>query len=339
MSWEIEYGFQGFDQGTGTTVTSSTNTYTINGLMDDMPYDFHVRAVCGTNWYSEAYTTVTATTGSASITCNTPTAVTATVAGNSATVSWTAGAGNISFELEYGTRGFARGSGTSVTATMSPATLTGLAYETDYDVYVRAYCGESTYSDWSPVVSFTTEPQGSEDCDPVTALSASNVTESSALITWTPGNTGDEWEVVLTNAGGTTLSEASTTEHQYQFSSLTPGTSYVAKVRTVCGDGQYSDFVSTSFTTQSVGIDEVEGATCAIFPNPTSGSTTITVTGVNGKVKIAVVDMNGREVASETLDCSGDCAKTMDVDRLAQGAYFVRITAENVSMVRKLIVR
>jgi hypothetical protein len=29
----------------------------------------------------------------------------------------------------------------------------------------------------------------------------------------------------------------------------------------------------------------------------------------------------------------------MDVDRLAQGAYFVRITAENVSMVRKLIVR
>ena len=165
------------------------------------------------------------------------------------------------------------------------------------------------------------------------------MTENSALITWTPGNTGDEWEVVLTNAGGTTLSEASTTEHQYQFSSLTPGTSYVAKVRTVCGDGQYSDFVSTSFTTQSVGIDEVEGTTCAIFPNPTSGSTTITVTGVNGKVKIAVVDMNGREVASETLDCSGDCAKTMDVDRLAQGAYFVRITAENVSMVRKLIVR
>jgi hypothetical protein len=49
--------------------------------------------------------------------------------------------------------------------------------------------------------------------------------------------------------------------------------------------------------------------------------------------------MNGREVSSETRECSGDCAKTMDVDGLAQGAYFVRITGENVSMVKKLIVR
>jgi hypothetical protein len=29
----------------------------------------------------------------------------------------------------------------------------------------------------------------------------------------------------------------------------------------------------------------------------------------------------------------------MDVERLAQGAYFVRITGENVNMVKKLIVR
>ena len=100
--------------------------------------------------------------------------MTATVAGNSATVSWTAGAGNISFELEYGTRGFARGSGTSVTATASPATLTNLAYETDYDVYVRAYCGESTYSDWSPVVSFTTEPRAPPSSPGLPATRATN---------------------------------------------------------------------------------------------------------------------------------------------------------------------
>jgi hypothetical protein len=29
----------------------------------------------------------------------------------------------------------------------------------------------------------------------------------------------------------------------------------------------------------------------------------------------------------------------MDIDNLAQGAYFVRITAENTNMVKKLIVR
>ena len=111
------------------------------------------------------------------------------------------------------------------------------------------------------------------------------------------------------------------------------------KVRTVCGDDQYSAFMSTSFTTIAVGIDGVAEASCAIYPNPTSSATTISVSGVSGKVKIAVVDMNGRTVASELLECSSDCTKTMDVERLAQGAYFVRITGENVNMVKKLIVK
>ena len=60
---------------------------------------------------------------------------------------------------------------------------------------------------------------------------------------------------------------------------------------------------------------------------------------MNGKVRISVVDMNGRTVASETLECNDDCVKTMDIVNLAQGAYFVRITADNVNMVKKLIVR
>jgi hypothetical protein len=49
--------------------------------------------------------------------------------------------------------------------------------------------------------------------------------------------------------------------------------------------------------------------------------------------------MNGRTVASETLECNSDCVKTMEVVRLAQGAYFVRISGEQVNMVRKLVVR
>jgi hypothetical protein len=94
-----------------------------------------------------------------------------------------------------------------------------------------------------------------------------------------------------------------------------------------------------TFTTQNVGINDVSDAVCTIYPNPASSSATITVTGVNGKVRITVVDMNGRTVASETLECSSDCAKTMDVDHLAQGAYFVRITGDDVNMVKKLVVR
>ena len=111
-------------------------------------------------------------------------------------------------------------------------------------------------------------------------------------------------------------------------------------MRALCGADNYSAWSPvTTFTTGTEGISNADGVSCTIFPNPATSSTTISVGGVNGKVKIEVVDMNGRTVASETLECNSDCVKTMEVDKLAQGAYFVRISGEQVNMVRKLIVK
>ena len=246
VSWIIEYGYQGFDLGTGTTIPTTLNYYTITGLQDDMQYDFRVRAICGADWQSEGWASVTVTTLPGVIPCGAPTDVNTVVSGNTATVSWTAGEGNLSFEIEYGPQGFSHGAGSLVSAASSPVTLPNLDYATDYDLYVRAACELGNYSEWSTVAGFTTD---------------------------------------------------------------------------------------------ALGIDDVTTPACTIYPNPTSGTTTITVAGVIGKVRIAVVDMDGRELATETLNCTGDCAKTMEVDKLAQGAYFVRITSENANIVKKLIVR
>ena len=45
--WEIEYGPVGFTTGSGTTVTASTNPFTIGGLTPATTYAFQVRADCG----------------------------------------------------------------------------------------------------------------------------------------------------------------------------------------------------------------------------------------------------------------------------------------------------
>ena len=257
QSWILEYGFRGFDLGAGTQVITAFNSYIVTGLLDDMEYDFRVRAVCGDDWQSEGWASTSATTLPISISCEAPRSVYAEVLGNAASISWIPGEGNIAFELEYGTRGFAHGNGTVVSTTASPITLTGLDYGTDYDLYVRGICTQGAYSDWSTVVCFTTE---------------------------------------------------------------------------------------------TVGIDDMTVPTCIINPNPTSGTATISVSGISGRVRISVVDMSGRELSvavggshgtlgGEMPDCSNGCVMTMDVDNLAQGAYFVRIIGENVSLVKKLIVR
>ena len=66
---------------------------------------------------------------------------------------------------------------------------------------------------------------------------------------------------------------------------------------------------------------------------------TVSVSGISGRVVVAVVDISGREIVSKILDCSNGYNRTLSVENLSHGAYFVRVTGENANMVKKLIVR
>ena len=79
-----------------------------------------------------------------------------------------------------------------------------------------------------------------------------------------------------------------------------------------------------------VGIDEVEENDIVLFPNP--ASTTVTLRGMEENATVTVVDMNGREVVKTHN-------KTIDVSHMAKGAYFVRVVGEQTSAIRKLIVK
>lgn len=63
----------------------------------------------------------------------------------------------------------------------NPYLLEGLSPETTYQVAVRAFCGDNNYSAWSKVASFTTTARYAAPTD----VAASNITDSSADITWT----------------------------------------------------------------------------------------------------------------------------------------------------------
>ncbi|MBQ9637927.1 MAG: T9SS type A sorting domain-containing protein, partial [Bacteroidales bacterium] len=86
-------------------------------------------------------------------------------------------------------------------------------------------------------------------------------------------------------------------------------------------------------------IDGAEGVQVRLYPNPASGSTTVSLEGVSGTVELTVVDMNGRSVRTERMECDGDCAHRMELSGLSAGVYFVRISSEGTDVVRKLVVR
>ena len=51
--WEIQYGYTGFDQGSGTSVITDRHPYTITVPDNIADYQAYVRAICGTNFVSE----------------------------------------------------------------------------------------------------------------------------------------------------------------------------------------------------------------------------------------------------------------------------------------------
>lgn len=152
---EIEYGPQGFIQGTGTQVTGiAGNTYTIP-TMDCNSFDFFLRSNCGDNpspWSprvrrSHVIGTLTRTD----------------LTSSEVTIKWN-GLESSTYQLEYGPLGFEEGSGINIAnidtfetenqQSVFSQQLTNLAPCTTYTARVKNQC---TTSDAWTVINFTTE--------------------------------------------------------------------------------------------------------------------------------------------------------------------------------------
>lgn len=98
------------------------------------------------------------------VTCPLPSGLTLNSADlTSATFSWTPGSGETQWALEYGTPGFAPGTGvgtTSLTANNTMETISGLTSNLFYDLYVRAVCSPGDTSGYLGPIAFNTFNQG-----------------------------------------------------------------------------------------------------------------------------------------------------------------------------------
>ena len=93
----------------------------------------------------------------------------------------------------------------------------------------------------------------------------------------------------------------------------------------------------------SVNIDRVldsPSVSISLVPNPARGAVLVSVEGVDDKISVQVLDLLGREVRHEMVDCPSNCKKNIDIGSLSSGAYIVRITSRNLPpIIRRLIIR
>jgi hypothetical protein len=205
------------------------------------------------------------------VACVLPSVSINSITNNSANVTWSAVTGASGYEYDITTSSTPPGIGTLTTATsFSPS---GLAAATQYWVHVRTNCGGGSFSLWSSS-SFTTAAAA---CNTPSTLTVSNELITSANISWNAigGATGYEYFLSTSStppptAPGTGTATAGTT---YNATGLTGGTTYYIYVRTNCGSGNYSPWVSASFETQP--------PLCSPTSNPTIGTITTTSAGIS----------------------------------------------------------
>lgn len=304
--WEIHL-FGGASTDVNQVVTD--NSYTFNNLVIGTTYQVAVRAICSATENSEWSDTVSFTTTD----CAVPTNVDVDqITATTARVTWNGSA--TSYLVEYGMAGYSQGHGTQITVTGTSANISGLDPETMYDVYVKSVCADGVGSLWSIKKSFTTTEQSG------TYYTLTVVSNNPAWGTVTGGSEYPEGYVATITA---------TPNSGYRFVEWQEDhdTNSIRNV-TVTGDATY-----TAIFAENVGIDAVEMSEVSLFPNPASSMVTIRA---NGMEQVSVIDLNGSTVVMQSVDSE---TFTFDVSNLAKGAYFVRITGGEGTVVRKLIVK
>lgn len=76
------------------------------------------------------------------------------------------------------------------------------------------------------------------------------------------------------------------------------------------------------------------------YPNPATDNITVTFNAENADYSVAVLDMQGRQVAGNSYtNLSGSQALAIPVTGVASGNYMVKVTSNGVSSVQKVVIR
>jgi hypothetical protein len=158
------------------------------------------------------------------------------VTSTSVQLGWTATSQAAYFIVEYRTAGSTTWS--TAIAQINPYTLGNLSCNTAYEWQVKAACptspgGVITMSSPSPGSPFTTLSCNTF-CPAPTGLNASNLTGTSATLSWQVTGTTGLFNVQYAPAGTTTWTQVNNVQNPYQATGLTCNTYYVFQVQAIC---------------------------------------------------------------------------------------------------------
>lgn len=238
-AWVLGCKAAGADEWT--TVNLADNHFELTGLQENTSYNVRVMSDCGTNGLSnEAEVNFTTVAN-----CIAPQNLVAIAHAHTVNVSWLPVDGINQYEAVV----TGVNSDYSVTLNVqngSQFDLSGLTEGEQYNIKVRALCGEEETSDWS-VINFTMPTI----CAAPTGLALAENGQNTATLTWNPSE-ASSWIVECGPAGFVlgTGTQVSASENHVTLMGLNPYSYYDVYVMADCGLG-YQSVWSSKFSFQT----------------------------------------------------------------------------------------
>jgi hypothetical protein len=183
---------------------------------------------------------------------------------NSATIGWQSNGTN--WNIMWGPVGFSQAQATFITNTMvNPHVFSNLTAGVTYELYIQDTCANGS-SIWTGPFTFS-----GQVCQAPTNLTATNITGSSATLTWTGVGGAQTYDIewgLVGFAPGTGI-PANGVSLPYTLTGLGPNINYAYYVRSNCGSGYLSSFTGPyAFSTvNNAGLIDINDQ-FGFSPNP-----------------------------------------------------------------------
>ncbi len=251
-AWTVAYKATADEEWT--TAEVATSSLTLTGLSAVTEYQVSVTSICG-DAVSEAATTTFTTI------CGNPCEYTFVLHdsygdgwnGNSISISYSGG-GTQYVTLSSGSEGTVYVTipeGETMTCNWSNGSY---AYETSFEI--KNDCAETVYSGSGAQSNefFTATCPDMSSCPKPTNMTVSELSTTSAVISWTPGGEETAWIVTYTELPTEDLQTTTVTTTSFALTGLTPNTQYLVSVKADCGDEQ-SNASFVNFSTYFAGCE------------------------------------------------------------------------------------
>lgn len=364
--YAVDYKLNSSATWTSFSTAQTGNSANLTGLTASSLYDWRVSATCpsGTTSATAAQFTTTAVP-----VCAAPAGLSSTPAATTATVSWTAVSGAVSYAVQYKLNTSATWTNFSTAQTGTSANLTGLTAASLYDWRVTTNCASGSSTATAAQFTTLTAPT----CPGVYDVSTNGTAAGAATIpfntdvkgTISANGDNDYYKFVITTGGTATLtlstlpadydlrlyrsngtsqlaiSQNGGTSNETITRTYTAGT-YFARVYGYNGANNATTCYTLRVALGTASREEETPATISskklltVFPNPVQNKLNINLTGYEGVSSIILMDVNGRQVASQR---TAQVNSTMDISKLAKGVYLVKVITAGGEVVNAKVVK